>query len=267
MHGVVRLFAVVLFASAGLALPSANATADMPRIAIIIDDMGNAHTDAAVFELKDKITLGILPHTPHAARYAQQAQELGHEVLVHLPMEAVAGNKLGPGGLTRQMPEAEFRTTLQAALASLPTAVGVNNHMGSLLTAETEPMQWLMAELAERQLYFIDSRTTVATQAELLARQYGLPTNRRHVFIDHESTEVSLEQQFDALVAHAERHGSAIAIGHPYPTTVAMLKRRLPELKARGIELVFASTLTQAEPIQAVCCSKSVSRVKASSRE
>ncbi|MEX1222444.1 MAG: divergent polysaccharide deacetylase family protein [Idiomarina sp.] len=229
-----------------LTVPSmVQAAADKPkaRIAVIIDDVGNSRQDSSVLTITSPLTLAILPHTPQAAKLAVAAGKTNKEVMAHLPMQAHNGNKLGPGGLTLAMTQAEFQATVAKALASLPTAVGVNNHMGSLLTEQQQPMQWLMQELSARKLYFVDSRTSLATVAEQAAQTAGIPTSRRHVFLDNSAAEESLNNQFDQLIRYALKHGQAVAIGHPHPATIAMLKQRLPELTQLGIKVVPMSEL------------------------
>jgi hypothetical protein len=210
-----------------------------PLVAVIIDDLGErAASHAAVLTLPRAVTLAILPHRAHSASLAQAARERGHEVLLHLPMEALGGERLGPGGLTSALDKRAFRARLHGALASVPGAVGVNNHMGSRLTGEVRPMLWLMAALAGDGLVFIDSRTTADTVAYLAARAAGLPSTERDVFLDNVLDPVSVRTALAELVAHARRHGSALGIAHPHPGSLAVLAEALPRLEAEGVRLV-----------------------------
>jgi hypothetical protein len=47
-----------------------------------------------------------------------------------------------------------------------------------------------------------------------------------------------VEQEFERLKALARERGLAVAIGHPYPGTLAFLERAIPRLVEDGIELV-----------------------------
>ena len=143
------------------------------------------------------------------------------------------------------MDETQLRHSLMESLTSVPFAVGMNNHMGSGLTGNMEAMSRLMAMLVERgDMYFLDSRTHKSTVAELAARQAGVPTSRRDVFLDLRRNEAYISGQFNLLLAKAQQQGSAVAIGHPYPETLAVLSRRLPELEG-WCELVPLSRLIQ----------------------
>jgi polysaccharide deacetylase 2 family uncharacterized protein YibQ len=229
----------------GLPATSPAEGAKTPRIAIVIDDMGNAlRPGRAALALPGQLTYAFLPHTPHAGRLAQQASRLGKEVMLHLPMEAEQDLPLGPGGLLRNMERDEFRYTLDAALASVPHVTGVNNHMGSLLTSDRAAMQWLMQDLSRKGLFFIDSRTSRATVAEQQARDGAVAVARRDVFLDSSRDPREVRRQFRRLVKLAVERGSALAIGHPYRETLAVLADELPRLHGMGIELVPASRLT-----------------------
>lgn len=211
-----------------------------PAISILIDDIGDRlGPGRQAVELPGPVALAFLPHTPHAAALAQLAHEYRKEVLLHLPMQAVEAGPLGPGAMTLDMDRAQFLRTLAANLASVPHLVGVNNHMGSLLTQHPGHMTWLMQALKRRgDLFFLDSRTSAATVAEQMALENGLPALRRHVFLDHDRSRAAVEREFERLLALARRQGHAIAIGHPYPSTLAVLQARLQQLEAAGIELI-----------------------------
>ena len=218
---------------------------ESPAISIIIDDLGNemAHGEAAL-ALPGPVTLAFLPHTPHARELAKRAHAIGKEVMLHLPMESHNGYPLGPGALTLDLTEQEFLDTLRGDLDSLPYVVGINNHMGSLLTRHPGAMGWLMKELRTRgNLFFVDSRTTRQTVAEQVARERGVPAARRNVFLDNNRDPAAIHRQFRQLVKMAQHQGYAIGIGHPYMQTMAVLKQELTQLGRSGVRLISTSEL------------------------
>ena len=218
--------------------PLETPNARLPWIAIIIDDLGYQQDDRQAVLLPGPVACSFLPHTPYAVELANMAAQLDKEVMLHQPMESTTGNNLGSGALTLAMDETSFRNTLNSNLASLPHVSGVNNHMGSLLTSHNQPMNWLMTELRRHEsLFFIDSRTTRQTVALNIATDYQLPSSLRDVFLDNQPEPSQVLAQFELLIKKARQQGSAIAIGHPYPTTLAMLETQLPSLEARGITL------------------------------
>ncbi len=238
----------VLALSALVATAATAAEAQRARpalISVLIDDMGYRLGDGlAAIALPGPLGYSILPHTPHAKRLLEAAREAGREVLVHLPMEAVQGNGLlGPGALRADMNHEIFVDTVHQGLDSLPAAVGVNNHMGSLLTRHTLPMGWLMQSLKSRGLFFIDSRTTAHSVAARVAREHAVPVLSRDVFLDNEREADHVRAQFHALVAIARRRGHALGIGHPHPVTVAVLASELAALDPLEVRLVSPGEL------------------------
>lgn len=214
------------------------------RIAIIIDDVGYSlpHGMEAA-ELPGALTLAVLPHSPHGVELAELGYQQGKEIMLHAPMSTVQHRKLDIGGLTADMSQQEFETTLTGNLASIPHVRGLNNHMGSELTQRSQPMQWLMTALARKNLFFIDSRTSAESVALQTAQANRVPTRKRDVFLDNIRTGEAIGRQFDTLIKLARQRGSAIAIGHPYPETLTYLSQALPELSQRGIQLVPVSRL------------------------
>ncbi|WOD06060.1 divergent polysaccharide deacetylase family protein [Marinomonas sp. GJ51-6] len=141
------------------------------------------------------------------------------------------------------MTKEELKTTLKKDLDGLPGIQGVNNHMGSLLTTKAESMTWVMEVLQGRSLFFIDSLTSPKSVAEKIAKEHGLKTVTRDVFLDNIRTEQAIDKQFSRLIKLARRHGSALAIGHPYPETTSYLKKRLESLEQDGVVLVPLSRI------------------------
>lgn len=229
---------LLLFLLCGLGM--AHAAQPPPAVSIIIDDIGPAlRPGQRAIGLPGPVAFAFLPHTPHSVTLAELAAQRDKEVLLHLPMQAIQDGPLGPGAVTLDMDRVQFSKAVAAALAAIPHRSGVNNHMGSLLTQHPGHMTWLMQDLKQRgDLFFVDSRTSAQTVAEQMAQEQGVPVLRRHVFLDHDPTPQAVEAEFERLLALARRQGEAIAIGHPYPSTLDVLERRLPALAEQGIELI-----------------------------
>lgn len=229
------------FAESALAEPAQQ----QPALAIIIDDMGNLkQRDSRALQLPGAITFAFLPHTPHARELAEHAHRLKKEIMLHLPMESMEPNKLGPGALTLDMSAQEFTRQLQLDIDAIPHVAGINNHMGSMLTQHPGHMQWLMSELSKRKnLYFVDSYTTKTSIAQQLANENWIPNMRRDVFLDHDRDPETIRHHFYRAVKKAKENGTALAIGHPFPETMAVLEEELPKLKQQGIKLLPVSEL------------------------
>ncbi|MCO4756771.1 MAG: divergent polysaccharide deacetylase family protein [Oceanospirillaceae bacterium] len=215
-----------------------------PRMVLIIDDMGyNLKRGEAALALPGAVTYSILPYTPYAKKFAVDAHESGREVMLHVPMANTAAKALGPGALTPEMARESMMSGLNQALDATPHVSGVNNHMGSLLTTMDGPMQWVMDTLKARNLYFIDSLTTIKSVGWKKARENQVPYLKRHVFLDHQSNEAFIHGQFQRALNIANTFGFVVVIGHPYPETSAYLARILPDLRKLGVRLVPASAI------------------------
>lgn len=222
--------------------------APAPRIAILIDDLG--HDRAAglrVLALPDAVGVAVLPFTSHAAALAVAARARGKEVLLHLPLESLDAEPLGPGGIEAGAAPAAMQDALARALAAVPGAIGVNNHMGSLLTQAPESMRVLLRALHSHGLFFVDSYTTERSVALSVARELGVPATRRDVFLDAEPGEAAIAAQWQRLLALARERGVALAIGHPNPVTLGWLERELPRLEERGFALVRVTDVVRTE--------------------
>ncbi|WP_240537153.1 divergent polysaccharide deacetylase family protein [Marinomonas flavescens] len=223
----------------------------LPRIAILIDDLGyNRQGMESALALPKNVALAILPLTPFAHKTATQAKKQHRVTLLHAPMENVRELKLGPGGLYAKMTEEQLKKALIKDIDSLPGIKGVNNHMGSLLTAKQDSMDWVMEVLKKRSLFFIDSLTSSHSVAKETAQKHGLKTTSRDIFLDNIRTEKAIDRQFSRLVKEAKHSGVALAIGHPYPETMAYLKKRLVKLEKEGVRLVPLTTVLHNSPIQ-----------------
>ncbi len=232
-----------------LALAPLTAVADAGRayIALVMDDLGYRLKEGRdTVALPPAVTLSFLPHTPHAPALAAAAVAEGHEIMLHMPMEARNGKALGPGGLTTAMGRRELEAIFHQAILSLPGVVGVSNHMGSLLTSRAAAMGWLMEAMgAYPGLYFVDSRTAGGSVAAATAREHGIPQYTRDVFLDDDPSPAAIDHQLTRLEHRARTQGLALGIGHPYPTTLEALNAWLPALEERDIELVPVSRLIE----------------------
>jgi len=217
-------------------------------IAIVIDDLGQDLAPARdIMSLPGNITCAVMPGLPQSRKVADLALRNKREVLIHLPMEPKDRNlKASPGTLSSDMTPMDFLSTLSDDVASVPGAVGVNNHEGSALTENKEAMKFLMAELKARNLLFLDSLTGPKSVAYATAKEFGLKAAKRDVFLDNEGDNtVYIGKQLEELAQIAKEHGHAIGIGHPHPATISALRTWLSEADKQGITIVPVSRLMQ----------------------
>ncbi|CAB1062057.1 Putative periplasmic protein YibQ, distant homology with nucleoside diphosphatase and polysaccharide deacetylase [Olavius sp. associated proteobacterium Delta 1] len=217
----------------------------LPLVAIIIDDLGYDKKIAENFsKLHSSITFSILPHSPFQDSIARLSKDNGLETMLHLPMEPIEYPNVdpGPGTLLTSMTPDQLIRQLKENLKALPQVKGVNNHMGSKMTAESSQMYQIFSILKKKGLYFVDSRTSPQTLCKPSARLLQVPFAQRDVFLDHLQEPRFIRKQINELIRIARRNGYAVGIGHPHSTTYRVLREMLPELN-RAVQLVPASKI------------------------
>ena len=221
--------------------------ARLPRVALIIDDVGNDRRLARKFiRLDSNLTISILPQSPFTKHIAKDARENGLEIMLHQPMEPNEYPKVnpGPGVLLSSMSPDAIIDLLNANLDTIPGIKGVNNHMGSKMTANAPQMRQILSVLKKRDLYFVDSRTTSDSMCKMSASLLQVPFAERDVFIDHRHNEAFIRKQLKELVRIAQKKGVAIGIAHPHVSTYEVLLETLPEIKKR-VDLVPVSQIVK----------------------
>jgi hypothetical protein len=218
--------------------------AGKPLVAIVIDDMGyNRDTGQALLDLDLPLSFAFLPFTPFSETLQKEARARGRDILLHLPLEPMDPKwNPGPGALTTAMAPEAMGELFRQDLQMVPNAVGVNNHMGSRFTADSRAMRTLMHLVRARNLFFLDSLTASRSVGYDLAREMGIRSERRTVFLDNDQHPDKILAQLDLLVRLAGEHGQAVGIGHPYPATVEALRKYQPQLQTRT-EMVGISRL------------------------
>jgi polysaccharide deacetylase 2 family uncharacterized protein YibQ len=218
------------------------------RLAIIIDDMGNSMSEArSLISINVPLTFAIIPGQRVDTEVAAYAVAHRVETMIHIPMQSKGwpARRLEENGLLVAMDENEIQERMSGFVLKFPGAVGVNNHMGSEFTEHEDKMAAVLQILKKSNLFFVDSVTSPGSVGGKVAHQMGLRSARRNVFLDNEQNRSYIIGQLDQAVRLAKKNGSAIAICHPHPATIAALAAALPELASRGITLVPASQLVK----------------------
>ncbi|MBC5788694.1 divergent polysaccharide deacetylase family protein [Providencia sp. JUb39] len=222
--------------------------ASAAKLAIVIDDFGyRAKEDNQILALPAAISIAILPNSPHGAEVAATAYQQGRDILIHMPMKPLSKQSLEKDTLAPSMSAEEVDRIIKNAISRVPHAKGMNNHMGSEMTSSLSGMRNVMRSLSQSNLFFLDSVTIGNTQALNAAKEFGVPSTKRNIFIDNHQSEEETRTQLNKAIAYARKHGSAVAIGHPHPSTVRALQKFIP-LVPSDIELVPVSSLVGYQP-------------------
>lgn len=219
------------------------------KLAIVIDDIGyHPKEDVAILAMPKEISVAIIPAAPHARARNQDAQKQGRDILIHMPMQPMSAIKIEDGGLHLGMSAEQVSNRVENAKNIVTHAIGMNNHMGSAATADKTLMTYLMRSLHEQKLFFLDSRTIGKSVAGKIAKEQGVKSLDRHIFLDDSNALNDVQRQFQTAIQYARKHGVAIVIGHPRPNTVAVLQAGLANLPA-DIQLVGMGSLWRNEKL------------------
>ena len=214
----------------------------------MIDDLGldRPRTERAI-GLPAAVTMSFLAYAPDLPRQTEAARHNGHELLVHVPMEPINANlDMGPNGLATDQPRDEVLRRLRWDLDRFDGYVGINNHMGSRFTGDAQAMDWVLDELKERGLMFLDFRTIAASAGEKVAASEGVPYVARDVFLDDDQSAPAVQSRLKDLEAVARKKGTAIGIGHPHDATLDALVGWIATLSGKDLVLVPLTDIVKA---------------------
>ncbi|HOL22839.1 MAG TPA: divergent polysaccharide deacetylase family protein [bacterium] len=219
------------------------------QIGIIIDDLGwNKDIVKEIEKLNRPIAVSILPYAPYSKDvFNEFKRDDAIEILLHLPLEPRPPvQSLDKGVIKTEMSNEEINRQFYEALKDFyPGVKGINNHQGSLFTSDEEKMRILLGAIQSKGLFFVDSMTARQSRGYTLAKEMGIKTAKRDIFLDNQSDPKYIEGQIRELVETAKKQGKAIGIGHARKNTVAVLKDMLPEIEKEGVEIVPVSSLLE----------------------
>lgn len=217
---------------------------DGPFVAIVVDDLGRSvETIRRLLSWNVALSYSVLPYETHTAEVTRALRQAQVEILCHLPMEGSAEADPGPGALRQTMTGAELARLTEAALAQVVGAQGVNNHMGSVLSADAMAMRSVLRVVEQHGLFFLDSRTASESRAYDVAMELGVAAGKRQVFLDRDPSAPAIAEQFQELLALARRQGAAIAITHPHRATLDRLEIEVQRALGLGYRFVPVSYL------------------------
>ncbi len=210
----------------------------IPQIAVVIDDLGpNKKTAEHILNINVPLTLSILPRETYSKWIADEGHRTGHDIIVHVPMEAVDAHSLGKGGLYTWMTDDEIRNVLKEDLGSVPHASGISNHMGSAFTKDERAMYVLLSGIRNDRLFFLDSLTSPESVGYSTAVQLGVTALKRDTFLDYIDNPAAIRKQWNSSIDIAESRGYAIVLAHPRKNTIAFLQKTLPDSRVKIVPL------------------------------
>lgn len=230
-----------------------SADASKPRIAIIIARLGpdEAATETAIRNLPPEVTLAFVSTERSLARWVTLAREIGHEVVIDLPMEPnnFPLNDPGPNTLLTTVSDKENIERLEATLSAASGYVGVAAIHNGKFVANREKLLPVVAAVKERGLLILDATREGSRQVAAMATQAGAATVRADVILDRLPTRKAIDAKLRELEQTARATGLAVAVGHPYPSTFERLVNWIDLARKAGFEIVPLSALVNKQKI------------------
>ena len=120
----------------------------------------------------------------------------------------------GPQSIQPDMSSSQILSLLLENVREVGPVSGMNNHEGSLITADITAMSIILSFCMDNSLYFIDSRTNSETKASLAALELKTRVWERNIFLDNTPDRSSIIEMYNKGLKFADKNGSVIMIGH-----------------------------------------------------
>lgn len=226
-------------------IPNFPAARNNAKLAFVFDDGGhNMQQLEKCISLPFPVTVAVLPRLAHSVQVAESVRKSGNEVILHQPMQSV-NMKVNPGdgAITPDMDEEKIRSTVLANIYEIWPVSGMNNHEGSLITADAEKIATVMQICSQQEIYFLDSRTNSDSKVRYVSSVMGYPYYERNVFLDNTKDRKEILSEIEKGVEFANKNGAAIMIGHVWSAEIlpGILLEVYPLLKAKGYEFTTVS--------------------------
>ncbi len=215
-------------------------------LVFVFDDAGHNLSQLQPFlELPFPVTVAVLPGLEYSAEAAKKVRSCGKEVILHQPMQAVDLKKdPGPGAIYPEMTNEQVYNIVRRNLASIGPVAGLNNHEGSLITANENLMSAVLDVCRAEQIYFLDSRTNSESKARYVAAQRGMRIWERSVFLDNSPSKKEMQAAVRLGMEQAKKNGLAIMIGHVWSEQLPeVLTDLYPEMLMQGYSIKTISKI------------------------
>ena len=222
-------------------------------ITFVFDDAGHNLTQLEHFlRLPFPCTIAVLPGLRYSSESARRIRKAGKQVILHQPMQSVDLRiDPGPGAIVPGLTAEQIKTIVRKNLEEIWPAAGMNNHEGSLITADEYAMKAVLEVAAEKHIFFLDSRTTAKSVAAKVAKEQNMAIWERAIFIDNDKSRIAMETQIKKGLSIAKRTGSAIMIGHVFTVELAeLLTEMYPFMVEEGYSLSAIAEAAQKGSIQ-----------------
>ena len=232
------------------ARPSEPAAGSTSRIAIVVGGIGIARNGSseAIEDLPGAITLAFAPYSDELPKLLARARDMGHEVLLQIPLEPYGypNNDPGPQTLTVDASADENLDRLHWLMSRLTTYVGVTNYLGARFTGDEDALAPVIADVGERGLLYFDDGSSGTSRADQLAKGMT-PFIRADAVIDADTEAKAIDARLAELEALAKRRGYAVASASAFPVSIERIADSARNAADRGIEIVPLTALVPSD--------------------
>ena len=210
------------------------------NLTFVFDDAGHNLDQLEYFlRLPFPCTIAVLPGLRYSSESARRIRKAGKQVILHQPMQSVDLHiNPGPGAVTPGLSAEQIKNIVRKNLEEIWPVAGMNNHEGSLMTADEAAMSAVLDVVAEKHIFFLDSRTTARSVVAKVAKEKNMAVWERAIFIDNDKSRAAMETQIKKGLSIARQKGSAIMIGHVFTVELAeLLTEMYPALIEDGFSL------------------------------
>jgi polysaccharide deacetylase 2 family uncharacterized protein YibQ len=218
-----------------------------PTIGIVVDDVGNVTDKLPLWTAIDApLCFSVMPYPPLSQQLAEQLYQSGDVIMMHVPTDNAPPNSFsGKGQLATGMSRDTVFSTLDADVATVPHATGMNNHQGGRGCDQLDLMTYEVEWARSKDLFVVDSNSSVSSKVTQACLALGLGRRKNEVFIDHQNDPDYIRKAMRELADLARKNGTAIGICHWHrPNTATVVGEMIKTLKAEGIHFAFARDIT-----------------------
>ncbi|MBO1624270.1 divergent polysaccharide deacetylase family protein [Bacillus arachidis] len=244
---------IIFFISLSIVIFPLQTYAHTNKVAIVIDDFGNNMKGTErMLSLPIPLTVAVMPFLPSSKQDAVAAHQKGHEVIIHMPMEPIKGKKewLGPNAITTNLSDREIENRIEQAIKEIPHAIGMNNHMGSKVTADERIMRIILSVCKKHGLFYLDSKTNPNSVVPKIGKELGVPIVENQLFFDDVYTASHITKQAQLLIQRIKEKPVVVAIGHvgpPGEITSRVIESSIPKVREHA-DFIFLSDLVLSPP-------------------
>jgi uncharacterized protein len=219
-----------------------------PRLAVVVADLGlnRLVSESAINELPPQASL-IFHADDHAADWMSRARDMGHEVLLSVPMEPFdyPANDPGPGTLLSNTVPEENLKRLYNSMGTGKGYVGITTLSGSRFTSSPDQLRPVLRDVLERGLIWFDARLVSLSSAYAVGEEMGVPSVRTDFRITSDKSADAAQMILADAETSARHTGATAVLVYASPLNLKIIKEWAKTLQEKGFVLAPVTALAE----------------------